>query len=195
MSIFGSEATALARPSDVTWRRVDPRLLLYAAVVFSVAGLFIQTRTAAVAIACQRQADGTMTCDLDRRMLFGTVSLDRERVTGVTRARSVGGMAGRMGRRRQLHTVVLDTADGPREAGWSIDVYASTALAHEINQRIRARAASFEGTLQPHFVERILRLFGLFTTLVGVTLVPLSLLRGRRRPSGEMPSGGSRSEP
>jgi hypothetical protein len=123
-----------------------------------------------------------MACDLDQRVLFGTLSISRERVTGVARARSVAFTA----RRHQSYTVVLDTADGEREAGWSTDVDPSITLAHEINQRISAGTAGFDGAMQLSFGDRLLRLGPVLMSVVGVALVPVFVLCWRRQRSGSL---------
>lgn len=179
MALFPSEASHGSRARDaVNALRRTPRWLLpYAAAAALAFGLFVQMRTASVVIACQREAGALPSCSLDRRVLFGTVSIGSERVTGVQGARAITRLGYRRRPESATYVVVLDTAGGQRDAGWSLTGEPTYVLTNTINGRIHAGAASFEATLQPQFIDGIVRLFGNVCLVLGVGLALLSVLR------------------
>jgi hypothetical protein len=160
----------------------NPWAVLYSAVVVFGLGLFIQTRTAAVVITCLRETGHPLvSCVLDRRVLFNTVSIGSERVTGVQRARFTERGVYRPGRGTNTFVVVLDTAEGERDAGRSTRPDAVAMLMVSINQRIEAGAARFEETLHADFFDWMLRFSGLFMSIGGVGLAPVSVWLWRRQ--------------
>jgi hypothetical protein len=160
----------------------NPWFVLYAAVVLFGLGVFIQTRTATVVIVCQREVEQPLvSCVLDRRLLLNAVSIGSERVTGVRRARTVELNAHRRGSGRSTFAVVLDTAEGERDAGWSMWPDGAGVLTASINQRIEAGAERFEAAVHPHLFDWMARLFGLFMSVVGVGLAPVSVSLWRQQ--------------
>jgi hypothetical protein len=181
MPLFESEPSSGPPATDARGspRRPPRGFLLYSAIPALAIGVFIQVWTARVVITCQRDAGAAPSCNLERRVLFNTLAIGRERVTGVKGART----SVRTGARRRAETatfvVVLDTAEGERDAGWSSQGEPANALALAINERIRTGAASFEETARPHVFDEMVRLFGLFWIVVGAGLVLLSVRRWR----------------
>lgn len=173
-----STATLPTEPAART-RRLGPGILLYAAVVAFALGAFIQMRAAAVVVTCERDKRGAPGCVLDRRVLFNTVSIGRERVTGVRAARIEHRTGTSRGRRSGAFAVVLDTAEGERDVGWSTEWNPAAVMTTAISRHIASGAGRFEESLQPHFFDSLLRLFGLIASLVGLGLVPLALVRWR----------------
>jgi hypothetical protein len=157
--------------------------------VLFAAGVFIQTQTAAVVVTCEREAgQPLLSCVLDRRLLLNTVSIGSERVTGVQRARTSERGAYRRGSGKSTFAVVLETAEGERDAGWSMWPDEAIELTGSINQRIKTGTARFEEVLHPHLFDWMLRLFGLFTSVVGLALAPVSVRLWRVRRHGCAPS-------
>ena len=160
-------------------RRLPRWFLPYAAVVVSAIGLYIQAQTAKVGITCRREAGASLACILERRVLLGTLSIGSERVTGVRRART-SVRTGVRSSQNATFVVVLDTAEGERDAGWSTDGEPANVLTLSINERIRTGAASFEETLRPQVFDEMVRLFGLLWTVLGAGLALLSVWLWRR---------------
>jgi hypothetical protein len=184
MPLFESGVSPAASPAQS--RTSQPHrnlwLVLYSSAVLFALGGFIQARTAAVVITCQREAGQPLvSCVLDRRLLLDTVSMGSERVTGVQRARTSERNAYRRGSGKSMFAVVLETAEGERDAGWSMWPDGAIELTGSINQRIKAGTARFEAALHPHLFDWMLRLFGLFTSVVGLALTPVSVWLGRWR--------------
>jgi hypothetical protein len=154
--------------------------LLYSAVLASGLGVFIQLRNATVAVACRREASGSLACSLERRVLFNTLSIGTEHATGVQRARAVGRAGYRNRPERTTFAVVLDTAEGEREAGRSTLGEPVYALTNAINHRIGTGAGRFEETLPFQLFDAMTRLFGLCLVVAGAGLAVLAVVRWRQ---------------
>ncbi len=179
MALFTAEASHGSRALDAvdSLRRAPRWVLPYAAAAALAFGLFVQIQTGSVVVTCQREAGALPSCSLDRRVLFGTVSIGSERVTGVQRARAITRRGYRGRPESATFVVVLDTVEGQRDAGWSIEGEPAYVLTNTINGRIDAGAASFEATMRPHLIDGIARLFGNFCIVLSVALALLSVLR------------------
>jgi hypothetical protein len=183
MALFDAGAARSSRARDAvdTLRDLPRATVLYAAAVAVALGVFAQMRTGSVVVTCQREGAALPACDLDRRVFFGAISLWRERVTGVERARAAG-RSGYKGRPENTSfVVVLDTADGPREVGWSLVDGPAADLTNTINSRIAGGASRFEATLQPGFIDGLARLFSNGCLVVGAGLALLWAARRLRR--------------
>jgi hypothetical protein len=186
MPLFESGVSQSAPPSEPrpSPQYRNPWLVLYSAVVLFALGAFAQKQTATVVITCQREVDQPpVSCVLDQRVLFNTVSIGSERVTGVQRARTSEHRAYRRNSGNSRFAVVLDTAEGERDAGWSMWHDGPIALTASINQRIEEGTTRFEEALHPHFLDWMVRLFGLFTSVVGVGLAPVAVWLWRQQPA------------
>ena len=181
MALFESEASSVppAPDTSVSPRRLPRWVFLYSAVLALALGTFIQVRTARVVVTCQRDAVALPSCVLEQRVLFNTLTIGRERVTGVRGARTSVRMGARKRPESATFVVVLDTAQGERDAGWSSQGEPANVLALAINERIRTGAASFEATARSHVFDEMVRLFGLFWIVVGAGLTLLSVRRWR----------------
>jgi hypothetical protein len=181
MALFDAGTSRSSRLRDAvdTLLELPRATVLSAAAVALAFGVYAQLRTGSVVVTCQREGAALPACDLDRRIFFGAISIGRERVTGVQRARAIG-RAGYKGRPESTTLVVmLDTAEGPREVGWSIVDGPAADLANTINGRISARAARFEATLWPGFIDGLVWLVANACLLLGLGLALLWALRWR----------------
>jgi len=179
MALFTAEASHGSRARDAVdaLRRAPRWALPYAAGASLAFGLFVQIRTGSVLVSCQRDAGELPSCRLDRRALFGAMSIGSERVTGVQRARAITRQGYRGRPESATFVVVLDTAEGQRVAGWSIEGEPAYVLTNTINGRLEAGVARFEATMRPHLIDGIVRLFGNFCIILSVGLAMLSVLR------------------
>ena len=184
MALFDAGASRRSRLRDAVDTLLDlpPATVLYAAAVALAFGAFAQWRTGSVVVTCQREGAALPACDLDRRVFFGVISLGRERVTGVERARAFGRRSYRGRPGSASLVVVLDTAEGPREVGWSLVDGPAEDLTNTINSRIADRAARIEATLWPGFIDGLVRLFSNGCLVVGTGLALLWAAR-RFRPT------------
>ena len=183
MPLFESEAPNVPPTSDA---RVAPRrpprwLFPYSAVIALAIGLYIQVQTARVVITCRRDAGVSPSCTLEQRVLFNTLRIGRERVTGVQGARTSVRTDARGRPETATFVVVLDTAEGERDAGWSSQGEPANIVALAINEHIRTGVKSFKETVRPHFFDEMVRLFGLFWICRG---------RGPGAPVPAAPAGG-----
>jgi hypothetical protein len=58
------------------------------------------------------------------------------------------------GRQKRSYVLILETATGEHDAGWSMDPESANVLTVAINERIRTGVASFEDALRLHFFDR-----------------------------------------
>ena len=109
-------------------------------------------------------------------MFFGALSFDKEQVTGVRQAGAAtsGGSPRRPA--SETYAVVLETAEGEREVGRSIEGEPAYVLTNTINGRLHAGVASFEATLTPHLIDGIVRLVANVCIILGLGLAVLSVL-------------------
>ncbi len=182
MALFDSEASAdVPAPEAGPSRRQMPAWsLLYSAVLALGLGLFFQVRNATVAIACRQEGGPSFSCSIERRALLGTLSIGTEHVTGVRRARTIGRAGYRNRPENAAFAVVLDTAEGERDAGRSEMGESAYAFTNAINHHIDTGAARFEETLPFDVFDGMVRLFGLLLILLGAGMAVFAVVRWRQ---------------
>lgn len=165
--------------AGVAVRRAPTGLLLTAAAVALGVGGLAQLWTGGVVVTCQRDAGAPASCRLDRRMLFDTIPIYREQVSGVRHARAHGVVRRRAAPRSGLSFFVtfLETADGRREAGRSIQAEPAFAFADALNERLASGAAGFEARMQPRLIDGIVQLFANLSIVLSVGLAVMPVLR------------------
>jgi hypothetical protein len=180
MSLFEPEVPAAPAEPKESWPRVSAETQLLAALSLAVTGLGIQVMTTTTIATCQRDADTTVSCVLDKRMLFDRVSAGTARVTGVTDIRSVRRRGNRAG--TDTTRVVLVSAQGERTLGTSISSATAYAFMRSFNQHLRNGDSRFQVEMRPVGWLRLARLFMLSIGLVGVGLL-IAFMFGARLPT------------
>lgn len=180
MVLFEPEESTVveAPPPEPSKRRLQAASLLYSAVFALGIGLFFQVRYATVEVACRREG-GSLACTIERRVLLNTLSIGTERVTGVRRARTVGRAGYRNRPENATFVVVLDTAEGERDAGRSQMGESAYAFTNAINHDIESGAVRFDQTLPFDVFDGMARLFGLALFIAGGGLAVLAVRRWR----------------
>ncbi len=182
MVLFDPEASNVSPAPETgpSTGRLQATSLLYSAVLALGIGLFFQVRYATVEIACRREGGASLSCTLERRVLLNTLPIGTERVTGVRRARTVGRVGYRNRPENATFVVVLDTAEGERDAGRSQMGESAYAFTNAINHDIESGAARFDQTLPFDLFDGMVRLFGLLLFIIGAGLAVLAVLRWRQ---------------
>jgi hypothetical protein len=182
MSLFEPDVPAPAEPK-ASGPHISPQSQLLAALSLAVTGLGIQVMTTTAVATCQRDTDATVSCVLDKRMFFDTLSFGSERVAGVKDVRTVATRAGRRAGASDATRVVLVGAQGERSLGSSISSASAYAVVRSFKQHLRNGDSHFQVALRPVGWLWLARMFMLSVGLLGVVLL-IAFMFGARLPTG-----------